>query len=349
MTKFNAIAGVAVAAFFAVSSLYTVKEIVGHPRAESPRVLLVGHADGDQWQRLLSGARAAAKDYSVDLRTEEPTVESAAAQQSAWLQSLSTADCDGMVVAMEEPASQVELVNDLAKRTKLVTIGNDTKNSRRLCHVGFNQNGAGFKVAWMARQAISHEGDVVLLTSEASDSQSKIVRERLAGFQDGWEASDGGVSRHPVVIIAVGDGSGLSQALANPKLALIVAFDVASAEAAIRATASQPDSACTPIYALDSSNAILDAIEAGRVSLALLNDPYEDGYEAVGRAAKYCHADDLSLPSPGCGSALRSGEIVEKSNVAEIRSRLATPRYDSSSPTQLHLSSAAVNASLVGP
>ncbi|HEX4414077.1 MAG TPA: substrate-binding domain-containing protein [Lacipirellulaceae bacterium] len=349
MTKFNAIAGVAVAAFFAVSTLYTVHEIVGHTRVESSRVLLAGRADGEQWQRVLLGARAAAKDYGIELRTETPPADATADQQSAWLQSLSTSGCDGAVVVMEDSTSSVDLIDDLAKHTKLVTVGKDTENSRRLCHVGFNQMGAGSKVAWMAHRELSREGNVVLLTTEAPDSQGEIVRQRLAGFQDGWETSCNAVSHHPLVTVAVGDGSGLLQALANPKSALIVAFDVAAAEAAIKTMVSQPASECIPIIALDSSDSILDAIESGHVSLALFNDAYEDGYEAIGRVAKYSHDDELSLPAPGWGSSLRCGEIVRKSNVADIRSRLATPLNAGSEPPQLHLSSAEVNASLVGP
>jgi ABC-type sugar transport system substrate-binding protein len=104
-------------------------------------------------------------------------------------------------------------------------------------------------------------------------------------------------------------------------LALLVAFDTKSAESALKAMATWPESKRIPIVAFDPSAVVLDAIEDGRVTSALLNDPYQDGYEAIERLAIYSRADEAALPIPGFGYIPRNGEIIRKANVADIRRR----------------------------
>ena len=56
MTKFNIVAGAMVAAVFAISGVYAINTIVGHTHVALPRVLMIGSAAGDHWQRTLVGA-----------------------------------------------------------------------------------------------------------------------------------------------------------------------------------------------------------------------------------------------------------------------------------------------------
>jgi ABC-type sugar transport system substrate-binding protein len=128
---------------------------------------------------------------------------------------------------------------------------------------------------------------------------------------------------------------------------LIVAFDTEAAESALNATADWPQSKRIPIIALDASESILNAIAEGRITSTLYDDAYEDGYEAIHRLAMYCHTDDAGMPTPGFGKIHRSGEIVQKSNVADVRRRMDVASKDGGSMRQMHLSSREFNASLL--
>ena len=208
---------------------------------------------------------------------------------------------------------------------------------------------AGAKAAWIARRELTRDGQIALLTTAASSGQDEIVRERLTGFQEVWATHADNAAHYPIMVVPVDADGSLSKTLSNPKLALIVAFDVEAAELAIKATASRPESERIPIVTLDTSEIVLDAIEDGRVSSAVFNDVYEDGYEAVRRLAMYSREDEAGLPTPGCGTFPRNGEIVSRSNVADVRGKMAIPVKEVSGAPQLHLSSAEVNASLLTP
>ncbi len=348
MTKFSAIAGAAVATVFLVCGVYAVNTFVKNTNEEKPRVLMISSVSGEPWQRTLVGARAAAKEFGVELRTEAPASNQTAEQQSEYVRSIRAADFDGIAISAEDPASQVELINDVAKHTKLVTLGKDTEGSKRLCHIGFDQIGAGAKAAWFARCKVEHAGQIMLLTTAAPSSQSEIVRQRIVGFQEGWSRYAESAGPYSMVTVSIGADANGATKLSNPKVALIVAFDVEAAESAIAAAASQPEAERIPIIALDTSEIVLDAIEDGRVSSAVFNDAYADGYEAIQRLALYSREDEAGLPTPGFGTIPRCGEIVQKSNVADVRGRMAIRHNEAGVSAQLHLSSAEVPGGLLG-
>jgi ribose transport system substrate-binding protein len=328
MTRINLAAGVVVAALIAGSCIYAVNMLAENPRGRSPRIMLIGNAGGQQWQRTLAGAQAAAREFGVELRFESPALNETAEQQSAVMRKVDLVECDGVALLPVEPISQVTLINELASRTKLVTVGNDAENSKRLCNIAFCPKNAGAKAAMLARQDMRRPGKVALLTAGVSVGPDESAREQLiSGFNAAWARDAETAARCTTIAIAIERAGGeqavggLSATLADAELALLVAFDVKSAESALEAMTTWPESKRIPIVAFDPSVAVLDAIEDGRVTSAVLNDPYQDGYEAIERLAIYSRADATALPIPGFGYIPRNGEIIRKANVADIRRR----------------------------
>jgi ribose transport system substrate-binding protein len=328
MTRFNISAGVVVAAVLGGSCIYAVNTVAENSSARSPRILLIGNANGQQWQRTLAGAQAAARKFDVELRFETPALNETAEQQSAVVRKVNLAECDGVALLPVDPINQLALINELASRTKVVTVGNDVEDSKCLCNIEFCPYNAGAKAAMLARQDLKRFGKVALLTAGPSAGLDESTREQLlSGFNAAW-ARDAETAPHCATIsipIEPAGGeqmvSGLSATLAGAELALLVAFDTKAAESALKAMATWPESERIPIVAVHPSVALLDAIEDGRVTSALLNDPYQDGYEAIERLAIYSRADEAALPIPGFGYIPRNGEIIRKANVADIRRR----------------------------
>src|SRR4029078_5476486 len=73
----------------------------------------------------------------------------------------------------------------------------------------------------------------------------------------------------------------LAATLADPNVAVIVALDVESSESALAtlATLSLPHQ--VPMIAFDPNDTILDAIQDGRVTYAVFDDPYRSGFAAI--------------------------------------------------------------------
>lgn len=310
--------------------MYALNAVLEIPVGPRPRVLFIGSGTGEYWQRTLAGARAAARELGIELHAETPTPNNLVDQQMAIVRKFNPADYDGVAFSPADPESQLELINDLARRTKLVTVDKDCDKSQRLCHVGFCQVTAGVRAACLVRAELSRPGKVPLLTTKFSDVALNVsVSERLAGFKEQWTMQDGlDRSKSCSIIEAAVDSKNfeqlshaLSATMADPELAFIVAFDTGATEFAISALATLPRKRCVPIIAFDHSGAIFDAIDDGRVYSAIFDDPYRDGYTAIERIGVYTRDSADALPVPGHGRFPLVGEVVRKENLADFRRR----------------------------
>jgi ABC-type sugar transport system substrate-binding protein len=220
------------------------------------------------------------------------------------------------------PESEIDSINNVASRTKLITVGRDSCESRRLCHVGYCQTSAGQHAARLVRDQLSRPGKVALLATTLSDAtQNTNVNERLAGFKEEWSTSEeSNLSSNPI-IEPVTD-SACAAALVDPQVAVIVAFDAKTTAFALNTLAAQPAKHRVPIIAFDPDRAIFDAIDDGRVLLAIFDDPYRSGFVAIQRLIAYQNDEKAYLPVPGRGSFYLISEVVRKENLADVRRRI---------------------------
>jgi ribose transport system substrate-binding protein len=302
--------------------MYALHVSLEAPIGPRPRLLLIGSGAGEYWQRTIEGARDAARELGVELEVELSTQDDLVDQQSSIMRRINPANYDGVAISPVDPESQIELINDLASQTKLVTVDRDDCKCQQLCHIGFGQTGAGALVARLVRDQLSCPGKVALLaTTFSEDARNTNVSERLAGFKEMWGPS-GQDDAMPCPIIEVDTDSDFSATLADPELAFIVAFDSNSAKSALKSLASQSNARRVPIIAFEPDEAIFDAIDDGRVCAAILHDPYRAGYTSIQRLSDYQGADKASLPAPGYGNFLLVSEVVQKENLADFRRRL---------------------------
>ena len=295
----------------------TLKPPLGHPS----RMLLVGSDVNENWQRTVAGARAAAQELGVELMVQTPTPEKLTDHQASIVRRINPADYDGVAISPAGPKLQVELLNDLAGRTKLVTVDRDDRELQRLCHVGYSQMNAGHLVAHLVGEQIKHRGKIVLLATTFSDDvQNSNVCDRLAGFKEIWGPC-GQDETMPCPVVEVNTDSDLTATLVDPGVATIIALDSKAAESALKALAVISNPRPVPIFSFDLNNVILDAIEDGRVRSGIFDDPYRSGFYAIQRLGAYRRTDKDSLPVPGYGTYFLVSEVVTKENVADFRRR----------------------------
>ncbi len=324
MNRTPLIASLIAAMVVAGTVTYALKTVAVSVAEPLPRVLFIGKADDADWQRALSGARDAAHEFGVELCAQAPVEGDAVDQQKALVRSIDLSTYAAVAIVPADALLQGEMINEMASRTKLVTVGKDFENSKRLCHVGFCQANAGRKAARMVGDQIGQRsGKIVLLLASPSDADDRGVRKRLEGFRAQWAEIVDENTPLQCSIVEVDAGANDSQqfakSLSDPDLRMVVAFDTKAAEAAIGVTATLPATRRPTVLAFDPSAIVFDAIEDGRVCSAIVDDPYSDGYEAIERLAKYTHGDELSLPIAGLGNVPLTGEVVQKENLAEFR------------------------------
>ncbi len=328
MKRFRITSCIFVVTLLVAACMYALNISLEPPLRPHSHLLLIGSGSEENWQRTVEGARAAAKELNIALDVELPTSNDAN-WQNALVRETKLSAYDGIVISPIDPDSQMELLNDLAGRTKLVTIDRDSEESKRLCHIAYSQASEGRLAARLVAERLSRPGKVALLISTVSDDpRDTKTNQRLAGFKEMWGPS-GPNEALPCPIIQVAtdsENSGprrqdLCTILTDPELAYIVALDSKAAAAALDALAGQSETQHLPIIAFDPSEAIFDAIDDGRVCSAIFDDPYQVGYTAIQRLDAYRSADKDSLPVPGYGSHYLTSEVVQKANLADVRQR----------------------------
>lgn len=327
MSRVGLLASVATVLLLAGVCMFALNTALQPVAPPLTKVLLVGDGNTEEWSSVTAGALAAALHFGLDVRFESPQQSDARNEQSRLLSEVDLSSYAGVAVSPVNSELQCDLVNDLADGTKLVTYGKDCGNSRRLCHVGYYQDSTGRMVAHIVRQNLRPGGQVAILRS--SDAANSNVRERLEGFRAAWEEWNVGHPSGEVSIVEVLIDSrnetqasqDLARAVQSPRLATVVAFDQSASDLVADTLAHAVHSNLPNVIAFEPTAKVLDAIESGRVSFTVYNDPYRQGYEVVERLSMYCTGDETALPVPGHGSSALFGEIVDKHNLAEFRRR----------------------------
>lgn len=297
--------------------------------ARRSRLLLIGSANAESSRRMIEGARAAADELGIELDVRIADSRNPIPDQAELFQHFHPEQYDGVALLPGDSESQVELINGLARHTKLVTLHRDCVESKRLCHFGYSQTNAGALAARLVGEHMLRFGKVAVLSISHSDSLASLeVRERLAGFRELWESDDYRPKYGPLVELTIDPASlppgssKLPTMLADPNISFIVALDVESAESALAAQARMPASLHVPMITFDPTEKICDAIRDGRVSLAIFSDPYFSGFTAIERLAHFCGADPYSIPAAGRGNYFLVSEVVSKQNLADFRRRM---------------------------
>jgi ABC-type sugar transport system substrate-binding protein len=317
-------------AVFVATCMYGLTSTFEPCAARRSRLLFIGSANTELSRRMIEGARAAADDLGVELDVRLVDSRHSIQDQVALLQRLDPARYDGVALSPVDPESQLELINDLACQTKLVTLGRDCDDSKRLCHFGYSQFSAGALAARLVGDHMPRPGKVALLYATHSDAvANQDIRERLAGFRDAWQSyGEDGTGYGPAVELTLGAATpsrmstDMATILAEPELRYIIALDPQSAECVLAAQETMPASRRAPIMAFDPNDAIFDAVQNGSVNCAVFGDPYFCGFTAIERLGMYCKADKTSIPVAGRGGYALVHQVVSKENVVEFRRRL---------------------------
>jgi len=284
-------------------------------------MLFLGCATSEYWQRTVDGAQDAARALGVELEVRMSTAGESVDQQISATQIVGATGYDGVAITPIDSKSQIESINELAGQMNVVTVDRDSRGSKRLCHIGYAQDSAGRLAAEFVREQLPRPGKIALLATTFADSaRNANVTERLAGFKEQWIC--GPRKAASCTLVPVVAGHDFSAILNDSELVFVVAFDAQAAEFALQALAAQSPTCRVPIVAFEPNKVIFDAIEDGRVSSAIFDDPYRSGFTAVERLRHYRETEKFALPVPGYGNFYLYSEVVRKENVAAIRRRL---------------------------
>ena len=146
---------------------------------ERPTVAYVTNGIASFWVIAEKGARAAAKDFDVKLEVRMPP--KGTADQKRMVQDLLSSGIDGIAISPIDPDNQIDLLNEAAQKTHLITQDSDAPDSNRLCYVGMDNYIAGRMCGELVKEAIPEGGNVMIFVGRLAQLNAK---QRRAGLID---------------------------------------------------------------------------------------------------------------------------------------------------------------------
>ena len=309
--------------------------------SDKKKVAFVTNGVAAFWTIAAAGVKAGSEKFGVDAETLMPT-QSGAADQKRILEDLLTRGIDGISVSPVDPDNQTELLNQAAKRTKLITNDSDAPKSDRLLYIGLDNYIAGRLCGDLVRETMPNGGTIMLFIGRLEQDNAKLRRQGVIDSVLGRPANR--TNFDPPGQVLEGNNFKILGTLTDQ-------FDFSKGKANVEDTLSKyPDIGClvglfgynTPlileavqqagkigkvkIVGFDEDDATLAGIQSGTVHGTVVQNPYMYGHKSVEILAELARGNDGVIPESKFIDI--PARQIRKDNVeefwADLKAKLAT-------------------------
>jgi len=275
------------------------------------KVAFVTNGVASFWTIAAAGVKAGGEKFGVDTQTLMPA--EGISDQKRIVEDLLTRGIDGISISPIDPTNQSDILNEAAKRTKLITNDSDAPASERLLYIGTDNYKAGRMCGELVREALPNGGTVMLLIGRLEQDNSKARRQ---GCIDGMLGRSEDPKRFdsPSNVITEAGFTVLGTLTDN--------FDRAKAKANAEDTlAKYPDIGCmvglfsynpplilevlgqagklgqVKVVGFDEDEATLAAIQKGTVQGTVVQNPFMYGYKSVELLNELAKGNNSVIPA----------------------------------------------------
>jgi ribose transport system substrate-binding protein len=280
------------------------------------------------WEIAEAGAETAGKDLGVDVTVIMP---SSIADQTRKIEDLLVRGTDGIAISPINPANQVEILNDAASQTHLITHDSDAPQSNRLVYVGMDNYIAGQMCGKTLQEALPDGGSVVILVGRLDQDNAQRRRQ---GFIDEFIDREPDPDRRDppgaeltsqdgkyVILGTMTDQFDKAKAKANaedavtryPQLSAMVGLFAYNPPAIFEALERQGKLGEIKIMGFDENPVTLQGIKDGTIVATVVQNPYQYGYESI-RVLNELHKGNKSV-IPENKYIDIPARVIDKSNV----------------------------------
>ena len=285
----------------------------------SLKLAFVTNNASEFWKIAAAGVHAYEKEAGVKVDILLPQTGKAE-EQNQIIENLVSQGYNGIALSAIAPADQVDVINDAARKTKVITFDSDAEKSNRLCYIGTNNFKAGQTLGQEIVKLMPGGGKIAVFVGTLSADNA---RQRLEGILDA-------IKGHKIEVVEkredqtdrVKARSNVEDVInARPEVTMVVGLWSYNGPAIAAAIDSTGRKGKVKAAVFDEEVDTLAAVEDGMISCTVVQKPYQFGY----RAAKMLHElntkGDSILPA---GKKDDTGvKVVDKSNVAEFKAELA--------------------------
>lgn len=128
------------------------------------------------WKLANRGCDLAEKTFNAEVSFHEPERSSVALQKQYVEDKMS--EIDGLAISVVNPAAQSELINEWAKKFKVIAVDSDAPESDRLFYLGTSNVAAGQQAGELIAQTVPGGGEVIIFVGPLTQANA---RERAQG------------------------------------------------------------------------------------------------------------------------------------------------------------------------
>jgi len=247
------------------------------------------------WTIAAAGVKAGGEKFGVDTETLMPT--EGITDQKRIVEDLLTRGIDGISISPIDPTNQSEILNEAAKRTKLITNDSDAPASDRLVYIGTDNYKAGRMCGELVREAMPNGGTVMLFIGRLEQDNAKARRQGCIDGMLGRSEDPKRFDPPSDVIEEAGfkilgtltDNFDRTKGKANaedtlakyPDLGGMVGLFAYNPPLMLEALTQAGKLGKVKVVAFDEDDATLTGIQNGTVQGTIVQNPYMYGYKSV--------------------------------------------------------------------
>jgi len=292
--------------------------------APAGRVLkfaFVTNGPGEFWKVASAGVRKYEQEGKVQVDIKIPPTGSAA-EQNDILDNLASQGYDGVAVSVIAPNDQVQILNKVAAKAKLITFDSDAPKSNRLLYIGTNNYEAGKALGQEIVKLLPNGGKMaVFVGSLAADN----AQQRFKGIEDVVKANK------IEIVDKREDNTDRAKARSNVEdivnahkdLNLVAGLYSYNGPAIASALEALGKKGAVKAAAFDEEDGTLNGIGAGAIDCTAVQKPFQFGYLASKWMHELVTKPDAMAAIPANKTIDTGVEIINKSNVEDFKKKLA--------------------------
>ena len=279
-------------------------------KSNRPRVAYVTNGVDSFWVIAEAGAKAGGRQYDADVEVHMPA--QGIADQKRIVEDLLTRGIQGIAISPIDAENETSLINDAARRTKVITQDSDAPKSNRLCFIGVDNYVAGRMVGQLVKEAMPQGGKVTIHVGRLEQDNARLRRqgvidELLERSHDRtrFDAVDGELKGPKYTVIAtLTDGFDFNRAKAlaeekmtkHPDLGCMVGLFAYNAPLCLDALRQAGKLNRVKVVSFDEQAETLQAIKDGTCQGTVVQNPYAYGTESVRVLAALLRGDNSVIP-----------------------------------------------------
>jgi ribose transport system substrate-binding protein len=262
------------------------------------------------WVIAEAGAMAGGKMYNADVEVQMPS--GGVADQKRIVEDLLTRGVDGIAISPIDADNETSLINEAARRTRVITQDSDAPKSDRLCFIGPDNYEAGRMVGQLVKEAMPQGGQVMIFVGRLGQDNARLRRqgvidELLDRSHDStrFDAPDANLAGPKYSVLGTMTDSfdfarakGLAEdAMARyPDLGCMVGLFAYNAPKCLEALKRAGKLGQIKVVSFDEQDETLQAIKDGYCQGTVVQNPYKYGTESVRVLAALARGDNSVIP-----------------------------------------------------